>query len=127
MKKEQLKRGDKIQSNSGQIAFVDVIFPNRVRVWSEGAKFNIFDEELENWSYANPIINNRIVSSKTFAVRFKRFLEWIPEDWINSQPHYYEEYEYMKSVANQLLKYQIQTVTDKEEIDYLTRLSYEII
>jgi len=127
MKKEQLKRGDKIQSNSGQIAFVDVIFPNRVRVWSEGAKFNIFDEELENWSYANPIIDNRIVSSKTFAVRFKRFLEWIPEDWINSQPHYYEEYEYMKSVANQLLKYQIQTVTDKEEIDYLTRLSYEII
>ena len=127
MRKEQLKKGDKIQSNSGQTAFVDVIFPNRVRVWSEGAKFNISDEELENWSYANPIIDDRIVSSKTFAIRFKQFLGWIPENWINSQPHYYEEYEYMKSVANQLLKYQIQTVTDKEEIDYLTRLSYEII
>ena len=127
MRKEQLKKGDKIQSNSGQTAFVDVIFPNRVRVWSEGAKFNISDEELENWSYANPIIDDRIVSSKTFAIRFRQFLEWIPENWINSQPHYYEEYEYMKSVANQLLKYQIQTVTDKEEIDYLKRLSYEII
>ena len=27
----------------------------------------------------NPIKDNRIVNSKTFAVRFKQFLEWIPE------------------------------------------------
>ena len=70
----------------------------------------------------NPIIDNRIVSSKTFAVRFKQFLEWIPEEWWMSQPHYYEEFHYMKNVADKLLKYQIETVTDENEIDYLKRL-----
>lgn len=71
----------------------------------------------------NPIIDNRIVNSKTFAVRFKQFLEWIPEDWWKSQPHYYEEYEYMKYIAEQLLKYQIETATNKEEINYLKHLN----
>ncbi len=71
----------------------------------------------------NPIIDNRIVSSETFAVRFKQFLEWIPENWWKSQPHYYEEYEYMKYVAEQLLEYQIETVTNKEEINYLKSLN----
>ena len=71
----------------------------------------------------NPIKDNRIVNSKTFAVRFKQFLEWIPEKWWMSQPHYYEEYEYMKYVSEELLKYQIETATDEEEIDYLKRLN----
>ena len=127
MKKEQLKRGDEIQSDSGQTAYVDKILPTKIRVWIDGQKDYILDEQLHYWSYANPIIDNRIVDSKTFAIRFKQFLEWIPENWINSQPHYYEEYEYMKLLANQLLNYQIQTVTDEEEISYLKRLGYEII
>ena len=71
----------------------------------------------------NPIIDNRIVNSKTFVIRFKQFLEWIPEGWWMSQPHYYEEYEYMKYVAEQLLEYQIETVTNKEEINYLKSLN----
>ena len=71
----------------------------------------------------NPIKDNRIVSSKTFAIRFKQFLEWLPENWINSQPHYYEEYEYMKLIAKHLLKYQIQTATEEGEINYLKRLN----
>ena len=71
----------------------------------------------------NPIIDNRIVSSKTFAVRFKQFLEWIPGDFRFSGPHIAEEFEYLKSIANQLLNYQIQTATNKEEIDYLKRLN----
>ena len=127
MKKEQLRRGDKIQSDSGQTAFVDVVFPNKVRVWSEGAKYTISDEELENWFYANPIIDNRIVSSKTFAIRLKQFLHWIPKEFYLSGPHIEEEFEYLNTIADQLLNYQIQTVTDKEEIDYLKRLGYEII
>ena len=71
----------------------------------------------------NPIKDNRIVSSRTFAVRFKQFLEWIPKEWWMSQPHYYEEYEYMLNIANQLLKYQIQTATSEEEINYLKELN----
>lgn len=71
----------------------------------------------------NPIIDNRIVTSETFAIRFKQFLEWIPKEWWMSQPHYYEEYKYMKYVSEELLKYQIETATNKEEIDYLKRLN----
>jgi hypothetical protein len=40
-----------------------------------------------------------------------------------SGPHILEEYEYMQNVADSLLKYQIQTVTDEEEINYLKRLN----
>ena len=77
---------------------------------------------MEN-NNVNPIKDNRLVSSETFAIRFKQFLEWIPQNWWMSQPHYMEEYEYMMSVAKQLLNYQIQTATDEEEINYLKRLN----
>jgi hypothetical protein len=40
-----------------------------------------------------------------------------------SGPHILEEYEYMKEVVNNLLKYQIQTATDEKEINYLKRLN----
>jgi hypothetical protein len=66
----------------------------------------------------NPIIDNRIISSKTFAVRFKSFIENTNVNDAISE----EEKEYLLNVANQLLQYQIQTATDKEEIDYLKRL-----
>ena len=36
---------------------------------------------------------------------------------------YFEEYEYMMDIADRLLKYQIQTATDEEEINYLKRLN----
>ena len=66
----------------------------------------------------NPIKDNRIVSSKTFAIRFKHFIE-------NTQVHdcvSEEEKEYLLYIAEALLKYQIQTATDEEEINYLKRL-----
>lgn len=66
----------------------------------------------------NPIIDNRIISSKTFAVRFKSFIENTNVNDAMSE----EEKDYLLNVANQLLQYQIQTATDKEEIDYLKRL-----
>lgn len=63
-----------------------------------------------------PIIkDNRIVSDKTFAVRFSSFLENIPTNWWMSQPHLYEEYNYMRNVAKRLLKYQLKTMTKDEE------------
>jgi len=122
MNKEQLKKGDYIQSDSGKFAYVDKILPTKVRVWIDDQKEYILDEQLHHWSYANPIKDNRIVNSKTFAVRFKQFLDWIPKEFYMSGPHILEEYEYMKYVADSLLKYQIQTATDEEEINYLKRL-----
>jgi hypothetical protein len=123
MKKEQLKIGDYLQSDSGKFAYVDKILPSKVRVFIDDKKDYILDNQLHHWSYANPIKDNRIVDSKTFAVRFKQFLDWIPKEFYMSGPHILEEYEYMQMIADQLLKYQIQTVTKDTEIDYLKRLN----
>ena len=122
MNKEQLKKGDYIQSDSGKFAYVDKILPTKVRVWIDKQKDYILDNQLSHWSYANPIKDNRIILSKTFAIRFKQFLEWVPAYWITSQPHYIEEFEFMDKVADYLLNYQIQTVTGEEEINYLKNL-----
>lgn len=70
----------------------------------------------------NPIIDNRFVNDYTFAIRFEQFLDWIPKNWWMSQPHYYEEFKYMQMIAERLLKYQIETATDANEIEYLKRL-----
>ena len=122
MIKEQLEIGDYIQSDSGKFARVNKILPNKVRVYIDGQKDYILDTQLHHWSYGNPIKDNRLISSKTFSVRFKQFLDWIPESWITSQLHYIEEYNYLLQIADNLLKYQIQTASEKEEIDYLKRL-----
>lgn len=122
MNKEQLKVGDYIQSTIGTFAYVDKILPTKVRVWINNKKDYILDEQLHHWSYANPIKDNRIILSETFAIRFKQFLEWVPVNWITSQPHYIEEFEFMDKVADYLLNYQIQTAVDEEEINYLKRL-----
>lgn len=123
MNKKQLKKGDYIQSDSGKFAYVDKILPTKVRVWIDNQKDYILDEQLHHWSYANPIIDNRIVDSYTFAVRFKQFLDWIPKEFCMSGPHILEEHEYMQMIADQLLKYQIQTVTKDSEINYLKQLN----
>lgn len=123
MNKEQLKVGDYLQSDSGKFAYVNKILPSKVRVYIDGQKDYILDEQLQHWSYGNPIVDNRIVDSKTFAVRFKQFLEWIPKEFYMSGPHILEEYEYMQIIADDLLKYQIQTATNEEEINYLKRLN----
>ena len=122
MTKDKLEIGDHIQSDSGKLAFVDKIYKDKIRVLIDGERDYILDCQLSHWTYANPIKDNRLVSSKTFAVRFKQFLEWIPEKWITSQIHYMEEYDYMLLIANQLLNYQIQTANNEEEINYLKRL-----
>ena len=123
MNKEQFKKGDYIQSDSGKLAYVDKILPTKIRIWIDGQKDYILDEQLYHWSYANPIKDNRIVDSYTFAVRFKQFLDWIPKEFYMSGPHILEEYEYMQAVSDQLLKYQIQTAIDKSEINYLKNLN----
>lgn len=65
----------------------------------------------------NPIKDNRIVKDYTFALRFYNFVIDIKcgdacgEDEKNS----------MVSYAKNLLIYQIETATDKNEINYLNR------
>jgi len=122
MNKEQLNVGDYLQSDDGKFAYINKILPDKIRVWIDNKKDYILDNQLHHWSYANPIKDNRIILSKTFAIRFKQFLEWVPVHWITSQPIYMEEFEFMDKVADYLLNYQIQTVTDEEEINYLKRL-----
>lgn len=122
MNKEKIKYGDILESDTGTIAHVRKVIDSGIRVWINDEKDIILNEQLHHLKFANPIKDNRIVSSKTFAVRFKQFLKWIPKEWWMSQPHYYEEYEYLMYVAQHLLDYQIQTAEDEVEIDYLKRL-----
>lgn len=124
MKKEDIKSGYVLVSihDPDRIAYVRQITKNGISVYINKERDIILNEQLHHWKLANPIIDNRLVSSYTFAVRFKQFLDWIPKEWWMSQPHYYEEYNYMKNVAERLLQYQIYTVTDESEIDYLKRL-----
>lgn len=77
-------------------------------------KFYVPYKEISFEEY--PIIkDNRIVSDKTFAIRFCSFLDSIPKNWWMGQPHLYEEYFYMKNIAKRLLKYQIQTIQENEK------------
>jgi len=66
----------------------------------------------------NPIINNRIVKDKTFAIRLLGFAFDITCSDACSE----DEKESMISYSSSLLKYQIETATDKDEIDYLIRV-----
>lgn len=67
----------------------------------------------------NPIKSNRIVSDKTFAVRFRSFVEEVKAN----DPMSEEEKEYLHHVAERLLKWQTKTVhKDSEEYRYLERL-----
>lgn len=62
----------------------------------------------------NPIKDNRIVNDKTFALRFKRFIENVTVCDCASE----EEKDYLLFVANRLLQYQVKTATDANEIKY---------
>jgi len=62
----------------------------------------------------NPIIDNRIVKDKTFALRFLSFA-------MSAYDFSFEERESMVRYASSLLEYQIETATDEEEINYLER------
>lgn len=65
----------------------------------------------------NPIIDNRIVKDKTFALRLLGFaLETSCADACSE-----DEKESMISYSTRLLAYQIKTATSKDELDYLER------
>lgn len=65
----------------------------------------------------NPIKNNRIVTDKTFALRLLGFaLDTSCNDACSE-----DEKESMIYYSTCLLKYQIETAVDQDEIDYLDR------
>ena len=65
----------------------------------------------------NPIIDNRIVKDKTFALRLLSFaMDTSAGDACGE-----DEKESMVSYASQLLEYQIETAIDTYELDYLKR------
>lgn len=66
----------------------------------------------------NPIKDNRIVNDKTFAIRLKHFMDGVDCCDCASE----EEKEYLQRVAAKLIKYQVETSTDEEEVNYLKRL-----
>lgn len=65
----------------------------------------------------NVIIDNRLVSSTTFAIRLLSFVK----DVNVGDPSSEEEKEMLINVGNKLLKYQCLTATDENEINYLKR------
>lgn len=66
----------------------------------------------------NPIIDNRIVSNQTFAIRFRNFIKDTNVNDAISE----EEKEYLLKVAEDLLHYQIETATDESELRYLENI-----
>lgn len=63
------------------------------------------------------IKDNRIVSDYTFATRLVSFLK----DVQVNDPITEEELEYLQKVAHKLLSHQVNSCTDKSEIEYLER------
>jgi hypothetical protein len=63
----------------------------------------------------NPIVNNRIVHDKTFALRLRNFIK----DVHVSDPASEEEKGYLLAVAKELLHYQVVTLKDPSEKTYL--------
>lgn len=61
----------------------------------------------------NPIKDNRIVSDKTFARRFKSFLKDVEPNCAMGA----EELDYLKIVSEELLAYQLHTCPE-EEVPY---------
>lgn len=58
----------------------------------------------------NPIKDNRVVNDRTFARRFKSFLKDVEPNCAMGA----EELDYLKTVAEELLAYQLHTCSEEE-------------
>jgi len=70
----------------------------------------------------NPIVDDRIVSDISFAIRFSSFLEGVQVN----DPMSEDELEYLKLVASKLLTYQMATVSTDSEKNYFKNLGYKL-
>ena len=66
----------------------------------------------------NPIKDNRIVHDMTFAIRLRSFVDAVNVYDLASE----EEKKYILAVADKLISYQTETVTDESEKKYLTNI-----
>lgn len=120
MKKEQLKKGAIIECNGIVARVLDPNWKNNtIKISVNGTVLLLSQSWLNDWIMVNPIKNNRIISDKTFAIRFRDFIK----DVEVNDPCSNDEKEYLLNVAERLLNYQLDTVTDENEIDYLKRLN----
>ena len=121
MNKEQLKHGDLIECCGITAYVLDPNYKNNyVKVVLNSVTKALLNKDwLDIWTCVNPIKDNRLVSDKTFAIRFKNFIEDIQVN----DPCSEDEKEYLLAIADRLLSYQIQTATDESEINYLKRLN----
>ena len=66
----------------------------------------------------NPIVDNRIVSDKTFAVRLFNFVRSVEVNDLASE----EEKEYLLRVAKRLINYQKMTIQTASESEYFRNI-----
>lgn len=92
---------------------------NNAKVYSvNGKPFGGGSQLTMIYNKVCPIVDGRIVSNMTFALRFRNFLDGVQVADAASD----EELEMLKSVADSLLDWQLQTAEDQHEIDYLKRV-----
>lgn len=70
----------------------------------------------------NPIKENRYVNDITFATRLKNFIEHTGKTYGAGDFLIYEEWEYLLNVANKLVNWQKENVTE-EDFNYFKNLN----
>lgn len=107
----------KIISESSGFQNYPILCDNGV-YYSLNGKSSSGQDLIIYYNRKSPIEGGRLVSDYTFAVRLGSFLDRIQVHDACSE----DELEYLKDVAKDLLEWQIDTVKDPQEIDYLRRL-----
>ena len=106
-----------ISEDSGEPNF-PLLFDNSQIYSVNGKPFGGGSQLTMIYNKVCPIVDGRLISNMTFALRFRNFLEGIQVADAASD----EELDMLKSVADSLLDWQLQTAEDQHEIDYLKRV-----
>ena len=121
MEKNNILEGAWVLYN-GKLLQVERIFEKKdqVSLFNNGEFYAIVDiAQVE--PYEKPILDNRIVSDKTFAVRLRNFVNSVEVNDMAGE----EEKEYLLNVAHRLIAYQKLTMMTKEERDYFKMVENE--
>ena len=119
--KPVILKNDKEEVKIVSIDKDSLLYQNYPILFSDGTRCSVNGKNPENSKFTiihdikPPIIDGRIVSDKTFAIRFLNFLDGVQVNDLCGE----EELEYLLGVAGELLEWQINTVSSEEEISYL--------
>lgn len=108
----------KLISEDSGVANFPLLFDNSQVYSVNGKPLSDGPQLIMIYNKVCPIVDGRLVSDMTFALRFRNFLGRIQVADAASD----EELEMLKSVADSLLDWQLQTAEDQHEIDYLKRV-----